>query len=51
MTEQIFKSSLSSEEIENNFKDVDFFSVIMSGLEEALSHEKEIEKSNPTDNN
>lgn len=40
MTEPRFESSLSVEEIENNFKDVDFFSEIMSGLNEALAFEK-----------
>ncbi|MGN1110344.1 MAG: helix-turn-helix domain-containing protein [Oscillospiraceae bacterium] len=44
MTEPIFKSSLSIEEIENNFKDTDFFSGIMSGLEEALAFEKSTAK-------
>lgn len=40
MSELHFKSSLSIEEIENNFKDIDFFSGIMDGLEEALEFEK-----------
>ena len=40
MAEIKFKSSLSDAEIENNFKDMDFFSGIMSGLEEALAFEK-----------
>ncbi len=40
MTEPVFKSNLSNEKIESNFKDVDFFSGIMSGLEEALAYEK-----------
>ena len=40
MTEPRFNSNLSEEEIEENFKDVDFFSGIMSGLEEALAYEK-----------
>lgn len=40
MSELRFKSSLSIEEIENNFKDVDFFEGIMEGLEESLSHAK-----------
>lgn len=40
MAETIFKSSLSAEEIENNFKDIDFFSGIMEGLGEALALEK-----------
>lgn len=40
MNEPIFESSLTWEEIENNFKDFDFFSGIMAGLEEALAYEK-----------
>lgn len=36
-----FESTLSVEEIEDNFKDVDFFSGIMDGLQEALAYEKE----------
>lgn len=40
MSDIRFKSSLSIEEIENNFKDIDFFSGIMEGLEEALAYEK-----------
>ena len=35
-----FNSSLSDAEIKNNFKDIDFFSGIMEGLEEALAYEK-----------
>lgn len=40
MSDLRFESSLSIEEIENNFKDVDFFSELMSGLNEALAYEK-----------
>ncbi len=40
MAEMIFKSSLSIEQIEENFKDVDFFDGIMAGLNEALAYEK-----------
>lgn len=40
MNEIHFKSSLSMSEIEENFKDVDFFEGIMDGLEEALAYEK-----------
>lgn len=40
MSEIRFKSSLTIEEIENNFKDTDFFSGIMEGLNEALAYEK-----------
>ena len=37
MVEPRFKSSLTMEEIENNFKDIDFFDGIMDGLEETLA--------------
>ena len=40
MSEPIFKSSLSMVEIEANFKDVDFFSGVMEGLEEALAYKR-----------
>ena len=40
MSELIFKSSLTPEEIEENFKNVDFFSGIMNALQEALAHSK-----------
>ena len=40
VSEPIFKSSLSMEEIEANFKDVDFFSGVMEGLEEALAYKR-----------
>ena len=40
MSEIRFTSSLSMEEIENNFKEIDFFSGIMEGLSEALAYEK-----------
>ena len=40
MSEKKFKSSLSMEEIENNFKDTNFFDGVMEGLEEALAYEK-----------
>lgn len=40
MRELEFTSTLSNEEIEQNFKDFDFFSGIMTGLEEALAYEK-----------
>ena len=36
----MIRSSLSDEEIKANFENVDFFSGIMSGLEEALAYEK-----------
>lgn len=40
MADLVFQSSLTMEEIEDNFKDVDFFSGIMEGLQEALAYEK-----------
>ena len=40
MAETHFKSSLSVEEIEQNFKNTDFFSGIKDGLTEALAYEK-----------
>ena len=40
MAEIKVKSNLSEVEIANNFKDIDYFSGIMSGLEEALAYEK-----------
>lgn len=40
MADLRFESTLSIEEIEDNFKDVDFFSGIMDGLQEALAYEK-----------
>ena len=40
MADITFKSSLSAEQIDENFKNIDFFSGVMSGLEEALAYEK-----------
>lgn len=40
MADLVFQSSLTMEEIKENFKDVDFFSGIMEGLQEALAYEK-----------
>lgn len=40
MSELQFKSSLTMKEIEDNFKNIDFFSGIMDGLQEALAHTK-----------
>ena len=40
MRELEFTSTLSNEEIEQNFNGFDFFSGIMTGLEEALAYEK-----------
>lgn len=39
MADLTFKSSLSAEQIDENFKNIDFFSGVMSGLEEALKYE------------
>ena len=40
MSNHVFKSKYSLEEMEKNFKDVDFFNGIKEGLEEALAYEK-----------
>ena len=40
MTEHTFKTNLSMKEIENNFKNIDFFEGVKSGLEEALAFER-----------
>lgn len=40
MNDTIMNSSLSEEEIARNFENIDFFSGIMAGLEEALAYEK-----------
>lgn len=40
MADLRFESNLSIEEIEGNFKDVDAFSGIMDGLQEALAYEE-----------
>lgn len=40
MADLTFKSSLSSQKIDDNFKNVDLFGGIMAGLEEALEYEK-----------
>lgn len=40
VSELKLKSSLTMDEIENNFKDIDFFSSVMDGLQEALAFEK-----------
>lgn len=40
MADLNLSSSLTEEEIADNFKNMDFFSGIMSGLEEALAYEK-----------
>ena len=40
MSEKVFRSRLSEAEIEENFRNTDFFSGIMEGLEEALAYDK-----------
>lgn len=40
MSELKFHSSLSMEQIEENFKDANFFDSVMDGLNEALAYEK-----------
>lgn len=40
MSELKLKSSLTMDEIEDNFKDIDFFSSVMDGLQEALAFER-----------
>lgn len=40
MDEIILTSTLSIEEIEKNFVNIDFFTALMSGLEDALYYEK-----------
>lgn len=40
MDELTLTSALSLEEINENFKNIDFFSSIMDGLLEALAHKK-----------
>lgn len=40
MEELKFESNLSMEEIQDNFKNVDFFSGIMEGLQEALAYKQ-----------
>ena len=40
MNELTFKSSLTMNEIERNFSEMDFFSDLMDGLEEALAYSK-----------
>ena len=40
MSDHVFKSKYSLEEMEKNFEDVDFFNGIRKGLEEAFAYEK-----------
>ena len=37
MEDLVFNTTLTEEEINNNFKDIDIFSEIMAGLDEAIS--------------
>ena len=48
VSEPVFYSNLTMEEIEENFKDIDLFSGIMEALEEVLSYRKQKQ---PMDNN
>lgn len=49
MADLTFKSSLSAEQIDDNFKNINLFDGIMAGLEEALKYEK-CKKNAETDN-
>lgn len=40
MNEYTFKTNLSMQEIEDDFKNLDFLEGVKSGLEEALAYEK-----------
>lgn len=40
MADLVFKSSLTVEQIDDNFKDIDLFSKIMEGLQEVLAYER-----------
>lgn len=40
MSDLVLHTSLSQEEIENNFKDIDFFTELMNGLQEALEYKR-----------
>ncbi len=40
MSDLSLKTSLSMDEIEENFKNVDFFAGVMDGLQDALAHKK-----------
>ncbi len=40
MSRKVFKSKLGIDEIEGNFRDVDFFNGLEEGLDEALAYEK-----------
>lgn len=40
MSDLVFHSALSMEEIENDFKDVDFFTGLIEGLNEAVAYKE-----------
>lgn len=40
MDELHFQSSLTMEEVDENFKNIDFFSALMDGFQEALAYTK-----------
>lgn len=40
MADLTFKTLLSKQQVDENFKNIDFFSGIMEGLKEALLYEK-----------
>ena len=40
MDDFVFHSTLTEEQIEENFKDMDFFAALKMGLEEAITYEK-----------
>ena len=40
MADSTFQTSLSKQQVDDSFKNIDFFSGIMEGLEEALLYEK-----------
>lgn len=41
MDDLTFVSHLSEEEINENFQNIDFFSGVMEGLQDALAHKKD----------
>lgn len=49
MSELVFESSLSLDEIESNFADIDLFTELMGGLGEALTISKRIETADTFD--
>ena len=51
MSDTVFKSSLSIEEIERNFAETDYFSELMDALEEALAYSRRNTSNEPHVNN